>query len=109
MKTLGQVGFDAYGEHAGWKAFDDRPMPRWDEKLRPDIKEKWEVAAKAILNANLDERALGAVGALIADLAFRPGFEAVWAGLDENARRELVRTWLDLVRHVLTGPHIVSE
>lgn len=49
MKTAGQVGYDAYGEHAQWKAFDGRPMPRWDE-LREDIKEKWEVAARAILD-----------------------------------------------------------
>lgn len=47
-KTLGQIGFEAYGEHAGWTAYDGKPMPRWDENLRPDIKEKWEVAAMAI-------------------------------------------------------------
>jgi hypothetical protein len=46
-KTLGQVGYEAYGEHAEWKSFDGRPMPRWSD-LRPDIVEKWEVAARAI-------------------------------------------------------------
>lgn len=49
MRTLGQVGFDAYGDEAEWKAFDGRPMPQWDENLRADIKHKWEVAAKAIV------------------------------------------------------------
>jgi hypothetical protein len=47
-KTCGQVGFEAYGEHAKWTAYDGKPMPRWDDALRDDIKEKWEVAAKAI-------------------------------------------------------------
>jgi len=48
MKTLGQLGYEAYGDHAKWQAFDGRPMPRWDDALRPDIKEKWEVAAREI-------------------------------------------------------------
>lgn len=47
-KTYGQIGFEAYGDEAEWEAFDGRPMPRWDEALRADIKHKWEVAAKAI-------------------------------------------------------------
>ena len=47
-KSYGQVGFDAYGEHANWTAYDGKPMPRWDDSLRADIKEKWEVAARAI-------------------------------------------------------------
>lgn len=58
-KTLGQVGFEAYGEHANWTAYDGKPMPRWDENLRDDIKEKWEIAALAIeakVMQNLRER-----------------------------------------------------
>lgn len=47
MKTLGQIGYEAYGEDSGWKAFDGRPMPRWAD-LRPDIANRWEVAASAI-------------------------------------------------------------
>lgn len=47
-KTYGQVGYDAYGDEANWKAYNDAPMPRWDDPLRDDIKRKWEVAAKAI-------------------------------------------------------------
>lgn len=60
-KTLGQVGFDAYGDEAEWKAFDGRPMPRWDDNLRADIKAKWEIAASAIaeqaVRDYIDERA----------------------------------------------------
>jgi hypothetical protein len=48
-EELGRVGYEAYGDHAEWKAFDGRPMPRWDD-LRADIKEKWAVAALAIQN-----------------------------------------------------------
>lgn len=47
-KTYGQIGFEAYGDHANWTAWDGKPMPRWDDALRADIKEKWEVAGKAI-------------------------------------------------------------
>lgn len=47
-KSLGQVGYEAYGDEADWKAFDGRPMPRWDE-LREDIKRKWNVASSAIV------------------------------------------------------------
>jgi hypothetical protein len=47
-KTLGQIGFEAYGDLANWTTYDGKPMPRWDDALRADIKEKWEFAAKAI-------------------------------------------------------------
>jgi hypothetical protein len=49
-RTLGQIGYEAYGDHAEWKSFDGRPMPKWAE-VRPDIVEKWEVAAAAIAAA----------------------------------------------------------
>jgi hypothetical protein len=49
-EAVARVGYEAYGAHADWKAYDGRPMPRWDE-LRPDIKEKWGVAAEAIVTA----------------------------------------------------------
>lgn len=46
-KSIGQIGYEAYGEDAGWKAFDGRPMPQWSD-LRADIAARWEVAAAAI-------------------------------------------------------------
>lgn len=54
-KTLGQVGFDAYGEkpgaHGAWKTFDGRDMPRW-EALAGETgaltRARWEAAAEAI-------------------------------------------------------------
>lgn len=58
-KTLGQVGYDAYGMDSGWLTFDGRAMPRWTQEevdaasqtctvLTDVIKARWEVAAKAI-------------------------------------------------------------
>ncbi len=47
-KTLGQIGFEAYGEAANWTAYDGKPMPRWDDSLRQDIKDKWEAAGLAV-------------------------------------------------------------
>lgn len=49
-ETFARIGYEAYGAHADWKAYDGKPMPKWDE-LRPDIKEKWAVAAEAIAKA----------------------------------------------------------
>jgi hypothetical protein len=57
--TLGEIGFNAYGDTPGaegpWKTFDGRPMPKWAE-LSGDTgaltKERWEAAAKAIINAH---------------------------------------------------------
>jgi hypothetical protein len=49
IPSLARVGYEAYGAKADWKAWDGKPMPQWEE-LRPDIKEKWEAAAEAIIN-----------------------------------------------------------
>jgi hypothetical protein len=50
LDALAQIGYEAYGAHADWKAYDGKPMPKWDD-LRLDIKEKWVVAVAAILDA----------------------------------------------------------
>lgn len=52
-RTPGQIAFDAYGEAAGWKTFDGRPMPRWDEPLphMVETRRRWEVAAEAVISA----------------------------------------------------------
>lgn len=53
MKSLGQVGFDAYGDAGAkpWKTFDGRDMPRW-EALTGDTgaltRARWEASAAAI-------------------------------------------------------------
>lgn len=101
-KTLGQAGFDAYGDHAGWKAYDGKPMPRWDDALRADIKEKWEVAGKAIVAMNAADRGPAAVRAILADFTDRKGLRQVWESIDDDIRDEIIETWTDLLQSALT-------
>jgi hypothetical protein len=44
---LGRVGYEAYGDKAGWKNYEGKPMPKWDE-VPQHIRDKWAAAAKAI-------------------------------------------------------------
>jgi hypothetical protein len=52
-KTLGQVGYEAYGETAGWTTFDGRLMPRWHQlaETHPgrETQRRWQVAACAVV------------------------------------------------------------
>lgn len=56
MKTLGEVGYEAYGEHAGpggpYTTFDGRPMPKWGDLSSTDggrlTQARWESAGQAI-------------------------------------------------------------
>lgn len=45
--NVAKLGYEAYGESAGWKNFAGNPMPQWDE-LPPKIQEHWGRAAQAI-------------------------------------------------------------
>lgn len=71
MKSLGQVGYEAYGALASWKTFDGRSMPTWEQLGETDTgretQRRWEGAALAItsevaaamsaaMNARLAER-----------------------------------------------------
>lgn len=58
-KTLGQIGYDAYGDYAGWKNFREEPMPTW-EALPHHIQDTWQAAAARIkaAQAKPDERAM---------------------------------------------------
>lgn len=49
IEALAQVGYEAYGKHADWKAYDGKPMPQWNE-LPEHIREKWKVATEAIID-----------------------------------------------------------
>lgn len=63
MKTLGEVGYEAYGEHAGpggpYTTFDGRPMPKWEELGSSEAglltRARWESAGQAI-KALIEER-----------------------------------------------------
>jgi hypothetical protein len=45
--SLGQIGYEAYGDARGWVAVSGQRMPFWHEVGEP-IREAWEVAASAI-------------------------------------------------------------
>lgn len=42
---LAILGYQAYGDSAGWKNYQDKPMPTWDE-LPEAIKGHWRTAAR---------------------------------------------------------------
>ena len=54
-RSFGQVGYEAYGATAGWKTFDDRPMPTWEQlgasATGQETRRRWEHAAIAICDA----------------------------------------------------------
>lgn len=52
---FGKIGYEAYGAAAGWKTFDGRPMPTWEQlgqsKGGLETQRRWDVAACAVLDA----------------------------------------------------------
>jgi hypothetical protein len=46
-KSLGQIAYDAYGEHLGWITFAGAQMVSWQSQ-RPDIKAAWEQAGRSV-------------------------------------------------------------
>ena len=53
MSTLGQQGYEAYGEAGRWETFDGRVMPKWEalsqEPSGKETQRRWELAAQAIV------------------------------------------------------------
>ena len=47
LGTLAKEGYQAYGDAAGWKTFDARAMPRWED-VGPAVQERWTAAARQI-------------------------------------------------------------
>ncbi len=47
VKALAEQGYNAYGEEAGWKTFDGRPMPTWSQVGEP-VQARWIAAARRI-------------------------------------------------------------
>lgn len=53
MITLGQIAYEAYCNHTGWKSLvSGAQLPAWD-KLDPVIQEAWNVAADTAANAKV--------------------------------------------------------
>lgn len=50
MRSLGQIGFEAYNESTGGKTFDGRPIPPWSqvETASPHVVKAWSAAGEAI-------------------------------------------------------------
>jgi hypothetical protein len=46
MSTLGRAAYAGYGDRTGWKTYDGRVMPEWEE-LPERIREAWEAAGAA--------------------------------------------------------------
>lgn len=49
---VARAGYEGYGEWTGWKTFDDRDMPRWDD-LPEQTRLAWVAAAGAIVRVVL--------------------------------------------------------
>lgn len=49
---VARAGYEGYGEWTGWKTFDDRDMPRWDD-LSERTRLAWVAAAGAIVRVVL--------------------------------------------------------
>lgn len=51
--TQGQVAYEAYGEAAAWRTFDDRPMPSWaqlgESPTGRETQRRWEFATEVML------------------------------------------------------------
>lgn len=47
LTELAQIGYEAYGAEADWKAYNGEPMPKWDE-LPDHIHRKWKAAVGAV-------------------------------------------------------------
>lgn len=63
-RTLGEVGYLAYGNAANWKTFDGRPMPTWHDlgttEIGRETQRRWESAAEAI-ESRVSEEMVAAV------------------------------------------------
>jgi hypothetical protein len=46
-RTLGQLGYETYGEEAGWVSYGGEPMSAWT-LLPEDVQNRWEVMTKAV-------------------------------------------------------------
>ncbi|HYI00575.1 hypothetical protein [Hyalangium sp.] len=48
LEDLARDGFNAYGDEAGWKTYDGKQMPCWDD-VGPVIRGRWRAATLRIL------------------------------------------------------------
>lgn len=53
-EKLAYVGYTAYGDKAGWKAYNGEAMPGWTA-LPAHIRERWVAAAAAIFDKAMED------------------------------------------------------
>lgn len=66
-KTLGQIAYEAYNRAKGGLTYDGKPIPPWDDLVKPTgeppgtvppagsaVQSAWEVAADAAVQATVD-------------------------------------------------------
>jgi hypothetical protein len=46
-QLLARAAYSAYCEYRGWKSFDGKPLPTWDE-VKPDIQAGWQAAVRGM-------------------------------------------------------------
>lgn len=45
--SIGQIAFEAYSKSMGWKTYDGKDIPQW-ENLSSEVQKAWGAAARAI-------------------------------------------------------------
>lgn len=50
MKSLGQIGYEAYAQSTGGKTYDGRDMPTWEQVAEesPKVAKAWEDAGNTV-------------------------------------------------------------
>lgn len=74
--SLGRIAYEAYGAARGWKAYNDTPIPQWEE-AKPGIRDAWEVAA-AVVTRKRDGDAETAANTARASMALGPFEEPIY-------------------------------
>jgi len=50
LRSLGQVAYEAYGDHQGWRSVHNEGLPAWPNQT-PEQRSAWESAAHAVRTA----------------------------------------------------------
>ncbi len=49
VEKLAEVAFNAYGDRASWRTWDDKRMPYWSE-VGNEVQERWVAAVAAVID-----------------------------------------------------------
>ena len=65
--SLGEIAYNAYGEHQIWLTFAGQQMPSWPS-VRPDIQRAWDAAGRAVARHLAQARQATELDGLAADV-----------------------------------------